>query len=146
MTHADPPLDTGSWLAPAWQHATVADAMTSPPITCSAAAPLIAVARMMATRHVHAVVVADDHDDPRAWRLVSDRAVAAAGQSAADLTAGDVGEPPLEAAEADWPLDRAARVMAGHGVTHLVVVDPAGRPIGMLSTLDLAGVIAWSRG
>lgn len=146
MTRSDPPLASGSWLAPAWQHATVADAMTSPPITCPAATPLVAVARMMATRHVHAVVVSDDHDDPRAWRLVSDRAVAAAGQSAGDLTASDVGEQPLEAAEADWPLDRAARVMAGHGVTHLVVVDSAGRPIGMLSTLDLAGVIAWGRG
>ena len=33
--------------------------------------------------------------------------------------------------------------MAQHGVTHLVVVDPSGRPTGMLSTLDLAGVIAW---
>jgi hypothetical protein len=29
-------------------------------------------------------------------------------------------------------------------VTHLVV-DPHGRPAGMLSTLDLAGVIAWGR-
>jgi|GEM_PF-6207634 len=32
--------------------------------------------------------------------------------------------------------------MAQHGVTHLVVVDPAGHPVGMLATLDLAGVIA----
>ncbi len=37
--------------------------------------------------------------------------------------------------------------MTRHGVSHLVVVDPVEqRPLGVLSTLDLAGVLAaaWS--
>jgi CBS domain-containing protein len=30
------------------------------------------------------------------------------------------------------------------GVTHLVVVQPqSGRPVGVLSTLDVVGVLAW---
>ena len=99
----------------------------------------------MATRHVHAVVVTDDDANPTAWRVVSDRAIAAAGAEADQRTADDVAERPAEAAEPDWPLDRAARLMAQHGVTHLVVVDPHGRPVAMLSSLDLAGVIAWGR-
>jgi CBS domain-containing protein len=34
--------------------------------------------------------------------------------------------------------------MLTHRVSHLVVTDAeAGRPIGILSTLDLAGVLAW---
>lgn len=144
---SDVALVTGSWRSPAWEHATVADAMAAPAIACPPDTPLVAVARTMATRHVHAVVVAPaEGEDAAAWRIVSDRALAAAGATAADRTAGEVAEQPREAAEPGWPLDRAAQVMAQHGVSHLVVVDPRGRPLGMLSTLDLAGVVAWSRG
>jgi hypothetical protein len=36
--------------------------------------------------------------------------------------------------------------MARHGATHALVVDPAShRPIGILSTLDIARVLAWGR-
>lgn len=139
------PLAGGSWRSPAWEHATVADAMSSPAIACPPETPLVAVARTMAIRHVHAVVVAPHAGDPSGWRVVTDRALAEAGPDAAEQTAGDVAAQPREAAEPDWPLDRAARLMAQHGVTHLVVVDPHGQPVGMLSTLDLAGVIAWAR-
>lgn len=146
-TFPDTPIATGSWRSPSWEHAMVADVMCAPVLTCTADTPLIAVARLMATRHIHAVIVAPgDGEDPAAWRVVSDRAVAKAGTAASDKTAGDVAEQPLEAAEADWPLDRAAHLMAEHGTSHLVVVDPHGRPTGILSTLDLAGVIAWARG
>lgn len=145
MNRVEPALAAGSWLSPSWEHAIVGEAMSTPVIVCPAGTPLATVARTMATRHVHAVVVTDDDANPVAWRVVSDSAMAAAGAAAAELTAGDVAERPREAAEADWPLDRAARLMAQHGVTHLVVVDPHGRPAGMLSTLDLAGIIAWGR-
>jgi hypothetical protein len=34
--------------------------------------------------------------------------------------------------------------MLAHHVSHLVVIQPGtGRPIGILSTADVAGVIAW---
>ena len=145
MSQTEPSLSTGSWRAPAWEHATVADAMGAPLISCPADTPLVAVARLMVQRHVHAVVVTGTADE-LGWSVVSDRAVAAAGMLAAERTAGEVAEQPREAAEPDWPLDRAARLMAEHGVTHLVVVDPHGQPAGVLSTLDLAGVIAWGRG
>ena len=102
------PEEPRSWPAagcPSWDHATVSDAMSAPVIVCPADTPLTTLARMMATRHVHAVVVIDDDADPVAWRIVSDYAMAAAGAEAADRTAGDVAERPREAAEADWPLD-----------------------------------------
>jgi len=42
------------------------------------------------------------------------------------------------------PLREAAREMLAHGVSHVVVADPvAKRPVGVLSTLDVAGVLAW---
>lgn len=146
-TLPDLPLETGSWRLPSWEHATVADVMCAPAVACAADTPLTAVARTMVTRHIHVVIVAAaDGAGTAGWRVVSDRAVAAAGARASELTAGDVATEPLEAAEPDWPLDRAAVLMNDHGASHLVVVDPHGRPTGMLSTIDLAGVVAWGRG
>ena len=38
----------------------------------------------------------------------------------------------------------AAQLMSEHEVSHLVVVQPhSGHPVGVLSALDLAGVLAW---
>ena len=42
------------------------------------------------------------------------------------------------------PLREAGELMLSHGTTHVVVIDPEiQRPIGILSTLDIAGVLAW---
>jgi CBS domain-containing protein len=43
-------------------------------------------------------------------------------------------------------LQAAAQLMPRHDVSHLMVVDPAGHvPVGVLSTLDIAGIVAWGR-
>jgi CBS domain-containing protein len=56
------------------------------------------------------------------------------------MRAGVLGCPP------DTPLETVARMMASHEAAHLIVVDPVlGQPIGVISTLDLAGVVAWGR-
>jgi CBS domain-containing protein len=48
--------------------------------------------------------------------------------------------------EPDETLARAAQLMTEHEIAHLVVVDPSTKdPVGILSTLDVAGVIAWGR-
>jgi len=45
------------------------------------------------------------------------------------------------------PLEKAARRMTEHGVSHLVVIDVVGqRPLGVLSTLDVAGFLAEGAG
>jgi CBS domain-containing protein len=47
---------------------------------------------------------------------------------------------------ADKTLERAAQLMAEHEVTHLLVLaSGSGGPLGVLSSLDVAGVIAWGR-
>jgi hypothetical protein len=34
--------------------------------------------------------------------------------------------------------------MLAHGASHVVVIDPnAEQPMGLLSTLDFAGILAW---
>jgi CBS domain-containing protein len=37
------------------------------------------------------------------------------------------------------------RLMDEHDIAHLIVAD-RGRPIGVVSSLDVAGVLAWGRG
>jgi CBS domain-containing protein len=54
---------------------------------------------------------------------------------------------PIVAVRQDAPLLHAADLMAQHGVSHLAVVEPAsGRPIGVVSTLDIARAIAVEHG
>jgi CBS domain-containing protein len=46
-------------------------------------------------------------------------------------------------AEAGLVLERAARLMTDHRISHLLVVrDELAIPVGVISSLDLAGVLA----
>ena len=79
------------------------------------------------------------------WGVVSDLDLVRAalvgdeGRTAGDLT---VTEP--VAVEPSASLSVAARLMDEHRTTHLVVVDRE-RPVGVISSLDVAGVAAWGR-
>src|SRR6476469_8915988 len=108
---------------------------------------------MMAGHHVHSVVVTGQEVDAagqirkRAWGLVSDLDVAGAAESADDLTAGEVAVAAVPSVQPEAPLADAARLMAEERVSHLVVVSPqGGEPLGVISTLDLAGNLGWARG
>ena len=46
----------------------------------------------------------------------------------------------------DEPLEAACELMRAHGVSHVMVVDPQqNQPLGVVSTLDVAGIVAWGR-
>ncbi|HEY1274030.1 MAG TPA: CBS domain-containing protein [Thermoleophilaceae bacterium] len=132
-----------TFLAPPFEQATVVDAMRVGVVSCPRDVALREVARTMATYRIHSVVVSDA--DGGAWGIVSDLDLArAAGQDLDGVTAGDAATTELVTVGADESLARAAQLMAEHEIAHLVVVQPAdGHPVGVLSTLDLAGVLAW---
>ena len=45
------------------------------------------------------------------------------------------------------PLTEAIELMEQHQTTHVLVGDPESHhPIGVLSSLDIAGIVAWGRG
>lgn len=122
--------------------ARVADVMTVGVICCSPDTPLREVAAIMAGEGVHAVYVfADDTDG---WGLVSDLDLVAAGRSDIDtLTARDAAVTPFVTTTTHDTLDRACQLLAENGVAHLAVVDSRTRePVGVLSTLDIARVLA----
>jgi CBS domain-containing protein len=140
----------GSYLMPSLEHATVADAMRTGILSCHADATTTEVARLMATHHVHCVVViAHDHSGERlVWGIISDLDLVRAGvRSGGDDSAGSVARQPIISVRPSMPLCAAGELMLTHGVSHLVVLEPdSQRPVGILSTLDLAGVLAWGEG
>jgi CBS domain-containing protein len=140
------PASAGSYLTPSFEHARVADAMRPRVLTCDSSDPLVEVARGMTSAHVHAIVVLRD-GDPRTWSIVTDRDVLRCADRLEELSAGEApGSEPLTVL-ADTPLAEAAHAMARADTSHAVVLDRSGgRPVGVLSTLDVAGILAWGRG
>jgi CBS domain-containing protein len=139
----------GSYLMPSLKNATVGDAMHPGVMTCEPDATVTDVARMMATHHVHCMAVAsvtDDGDTP-AWSLISDLDLIRAGLDAADGEAANMATGAVINVEPTTPLREAAQLMLTNRAAHLLVVDPRKqRPVGILSTLDIAGVLAWGEG
>jgi CBS domain-containing protein len=122
---------------------SVGEAMHVGVISCQPDTPLSAVAVHMAAESVHCVVVADSAGDQGLWGIVSDLdLVAAAGVRALDeQTAGGSAASPLVTVAPAETLQRAAQLMTEHATAHLIVVAN-GRPAGVLSTLDIARVLA----
>jgi CBS domain-containing protein len=143
----------GEQLPVPFETATVGDAMSNGVISCPPETPLRVVARMMATFSVHAVFVfehaeEDDEAPPRLWAVVSDLDLVAATPLDLDtLTAGSTAVTPLVSIAADRPIAEAGGLMATYGIAHLAVTEPgSGRPIGVISTLDIARAVAASHG
>jgi CBS domain-containing protein len=135
-----------SFVAPPFEQATVLDAMRLGVISCPQEASLREVARILATYRIHCVVVDQrDAGGERPWGVVTDLDVAlAAGPGAGERTAGQVARTELVTITPEESLERAARLMGEREVSHLVVIQPhSGQPVGVLSALDLTGVIAW---
>jgi CBS domain-containing protein len=142
-TGTDLTTPPGSYLTPAFEHARVLDAMRVGVITCGPDASMADVARIMATNHVHAVVVRGLADGA-AWGVVTDADVVAAAADASLRLAGSCASGGLVSVTPDESLQVAAGLMKHHDVTHLIVVDPErNQPLGVISTLDIAGVVAW---
>lgn len=124
---------------------TVGDAMHRGVVTCDVGTPLSKVAQMMVGHRIHCVVVDSGEEQGQApWGVVSDLDLAAAfANEQVEGEAGEIAATPAVTVGVREPLRRAAQLMTEHGVTHLVVVDPRSpRPAGVISTLDLARVVA----
>jgi CBS domain-containing protein len=62
----------------------------------------------------------------------------------AEETAATLARRPVVVTEPSASLRDAIKLMLTHHAAHLLVVDPRREhPVGVLSTLDVAGVLAW---
>jgi len=135
----------GNYLRPSFRNASVADVMTPGIITCVPDTPLETVAELMASHHVHAVAVGGISADHLVWGIIDSLdLVRALGDPGAGGLAEEICRQPAHPIEPDALLSEAARLMGERNVAHLVVVNRE-RPVGVLSTLDVAGAAAWGR-
>ena len=124
---------------------TVQDVMHAGVLTCRRGASLRTVAEIMAGHRVHCVVVRDDDGESGVWGLVSDLDLMAAAiaRPLDEQTAEGSAATPTVLVSPDESLDRAAQLMTEHATAHLLVVAEHGRrPIGVISTLDVAEALA----
>jgi CBS domain-containing protein len=158
MHRATDPIQTataatgsGSFRVPRLSHARVKDAMHPGLITIAPETPLREAARILSTRHIHCLVVtrAAEQGTPPRWALLSafDLVRAANDRDIGlleDRTAEDIAVSDSPTVSSDDPLPQAAQLMAARGTEHLIVLGAEdGRPVGVLSTLDVAGIMAW---
>jgi CBS domain-containing protein len=148
MSATTPHNAHGSYLMPSLDHASVGDAMHPGIMTCEPDAPVTEVARMMASHHIHCMAVVgstSDQGESAVRGIISDLDLIRAGTTqGAEPTAAEMAAEATPTVDPATPLRAAAELMLRHNATHVLVVDPAKqRPIGMLSTLDIAGILAW---
>jgi CBS domain-containing protein len=111
---------------------------------CPPEAPLRWAAEMMARHRVHAVVVLGDDEEGGLWSVVSDTDILAALalRELDEHSAGGMARTPLVTISRSDSVARAAELMREHSVTHLLVIAGREHPVGVVSTLDLAGAVA----
>lgn len=134
---------------PTFASYTVLNAMQLGLIECPPEAELGAVARLMAENRIHCVIVSgiERHDrrgEPVDWGIVSDLDLMAGVRAElAAPTAGELAASDVVIVDPGDTLERAAQLMCEHETSHLVVVSPTtGRPVGIVSTLDVARALA----
>ncbi len=134
-----------NYFGPAFKDAKVHDVMRVGVVTCRAETKLADVARMMVGYDVHSIVVAEV-GEAKPWGIVTSLDLAGAPDQLDSLTAGEVASTDLVTIKSDEPLEQAAKLMAEHGISHLVAVQPdVDRPAGMISSRDLAAALAYGR-
>lgn len=127
----------------------VGDAMHPGVIAIAPHTSVAEVAATMSSRRVHCVVVEGiarnrKGHETLVWGILSDLdLIKALAAGRLDADAGEVAASEVVAVDADERIEDATRLMAEHECSHLVVVSPqTGEPIGVISSLDVAGGVA----
>ena len=127
---------------------TVGEVMHAGVIVCLPHIPLRELAGRMADLRIHCIAVSGvgrhpDGDEHLLWGLVSDMdLVHAAHRDKLSAPAGEFAATAPLALPEDATLERAATLMAGHDVSHVVAVGRSGMPSGIVSTLDVIRILA----
>ncbi len=137
--------ETAPLSATAMHSTTVREVMHPGIMACTAMASVAEVAHIMASCRVHSVIVVaagPDHP-PAIIGVLSDVDLLrwTTGGST-HLPAGAVVSAPAAAISPRASVQEAAQLMAQQSVDHLVVLDAHDLPLGIISALDVASVLA----
>jgi CBS domain-containing protein len=127
---------------------TVGAVMHPGVVTCLPEDSMDRVAGVMADLRIHCVAVVgaagrNGVDEHFVWGLLSDMDVLhAVNRAGPGVTAGELAATSPLALPEDAGLERAASLMVEHDARHVVVVDKAGTPAGVVSTLDALRIVA----
>ncbi len=125
----------------------VSDVMSSPLRTCAADVDLVEAAALMVRERIHFLVIVppgQEREDGDILGVLTDLdLVSALDRGASTRAVGDVAGPPPHSIPADAPLRVAVHEMREERAHHLLVVATnSGRPVGIVSTLDVAQALA----
>lgn len=127
---------------PTFADATVSEVSSHIVVSCAPATRLAAVAATMASQSSHMAVILA----PGARRALVISAldlIRAALDGGLDRTAAEIARGPMASIGGSAKLSEAVTMMARRDVAHLLVAEPgADRPAGVLSSLDVASVLA----
>jgi CBS domain-containing protein len=128
----------------------ISEVMHSMIFDCPPQTPLHEIASLMAENSVHCVLVdgiarGPHHSERLVWGVISDvDLMRAAGAGEMDRQAGDLAASEIVTVERGEDVQRAAELMGEHKCAHLIVTDPGSdRPIGVVSSLDVARALVW---
>ena len=132
---------------PAFEHALVADVMRAGLLTCQPETHLRGIAQAMAANHVHALVLLDPGGEGSTggFKVIYDVDVLKLAASGDDARASDAACEPVTIS-AGASVKDAAHLMHENSTRHLIVLDEEDRPVGVVSSLDLAATLAWGIG
>jgi CBS domain-containing protein len=131
--------------APGAYRAPVSEVMTAPVRSVQPSTQLRDVMAVLLSSSIGALPVLDEHGRPVGIVTKTDamrRYHEDQDADREDATAADVMSRGVYVIPAGASISRAAALMAYEHVHHLLVVDPLGKPAGIVSTLDIARWVA----
>ena len=135
-----------SYIGPPFPDAKVGEAMRIGVMTCRPETKLTEVAMIMVGYDTHSVVVSET-GAAESWGIVTTLDLARVAADLDSLTAGEVASAPLVTVDTEASLERAAALMAEHGISHLIAVQPeTQRPVGVVSARGIAAAAAHGSG
>jgi CBS domain-containing protein len=116
--------------------------MTRDPACCTPDTKLTAVARLMEQHDCGEIPVVESEQSRRPVGVVTDRDIVikaiAKGRNPLELRARECMTSPAVTMQAEASIDEVKKVMEDHQIRRVLVVDGAGRCIGIVSQADIA--------
>jgi CBS domain-containing protein len=121
---------------------TAADVMTAAPLTCSTFSTVLEAVMIFRDADCGAVPILEEG---KPVAILTDRDVALGLADAPDLVkhpVGDIMKPGIVAVSPQDTLGQVCEVLRTQGVRRVLVVDPAGRLLGIIGWADIAPVLS----